>query len=385
MPASGPGPATTGPATTGPATSAAERDDLRAMVRAFVRDRSPLDEVRRVSGTETGFDPGVWADLGGQLGLTGLLVPASYGGAGCGLPEAGVVLQELGRGLASIPYLSSAVLAVTAVLASGDDAAQADLLPGLATGELIGAVAVSGPGGRADGTPESLGVTASHSPGGTTLDGEACYVVDGHVAGVLLVAARDAAGTGLYRVAADAPGLSRTVMPVLDATRKLTRLGFSGVPAHPLGPAGSGTAALARVLDTAVVALAAEAVGGAEQALDLAVSHARQRVQFGRPIGSFQAVKHKCADMLVALEGARVALDGALLATADPGVAALVAGLQCSAAYTHITAEAIQVLGGIGFTWEHPAHLYFRRAASSAVLFGTESAHRAALADRLRL
>ena len=174
-------------------------------------------------------------------------------------------------------------------------------------------------------------------------------------------------------------------MPVLDATRKLTRLGFSGVPAHPLGPAGSGTATLARVLDTAVVALAAEAVGGAEQALDLAVSHARQRVQFGRPIGSFQAVKHKCADMLVALEGARVALDGALLAAADPGVAALVAGLQCSAAYTHITAEAIQVLGGIGFTWEHPAHLYFRRAASSAVLFGTESAHRSALADRLGL
>ena len=355
------------------------------MVAAFVRDRSPLDEVRRVSGTQTGYDPGMWADLGGQLGLTGLLVPARYGGAGCGLPEAGVVLQELGRGLASIPYLSSAVLAVTALLASGDGAAQADLLPGLATGELIGAVAVSGPGGRADGTPESLGVTASHSPGGTALDGEACYVVDGHVAGVLLVAARDAAGPGLYRVAADAPGLSRTVMPVLDATRKLTRLGFSGVPAHPLGPAGSGTAALARVLDTAVVALAAEAVGGAEQALDLAVSHARQRVQFGRPIGSFQAVKHKCADMLVALEGARVALDGALLATADPGVAALVAGLQCSAAYTHITAEAIQVLGGIGFTWEHPAHLYFRRAASSAVLFGTESAHRAALADRLGL
>ena len=384
MPASGPAPATTGPATTGPATTAAERDDLRAMVRAFVRDRSPLDEVRRVSGTETGYDPGLWAGLG-QLGLPGLLVPARYGGAGCGLAEAGVVLQELGRGLAGGPYLSSAVLAVTALLASGDEAAQADLLPGLATGELIGAVAVSGPSGRADATPESLAVTASHSPGGATLDGEACYVVDGHVAGVLLVAARDEGGAGLYRVAADAPGLTRTVMPVLDATRKLTRLGFSAVPAHPLGPAGSGTAALARVLDTAVVALAAEAVGGAEQALDLAVSHARQRVQFGRPIGSFQAIKHKCADMLVALEGARVALDGALLATADSGVAALVAGLQCSAAYTHITAEAIQVLGGIGFTWEHPAHLYFRRARSSAVLFGTEAQHRAALADRLGL
>ena len=355
------------------------------MVRAFVRDRSPLEEVRRVAATEAGYDPGVWAGLGGQLGLPGLLVPAEYGGAGCGLAEAGVVLQELGRGLASVPYLSSAVLAVTALLASGDEAAQAELLPGLATGELIGAVAVSGPGGRADGTPDSLGVTASHSAGGTTLDGEACYVVGGHVAGVLLVAARHEGGTGLYRVAADAPGLTRTLMPVLDATRKLTRLGFGGVPAHPLGPAGSGAAALARVLDTAVVALAAEAVGGAEQALDLAVSHARQRVQFGRPIGSFQAVKHKCADMLVALEGARVALDGALLATADPGVAALVASLQCSAAYTHITAEAIQVLGGIGFTWEHPAHLYFRRARTSAVLFGTEAQHRAALADRLGL
>jgi|GEM_PF-3883404 len=200
-------------------------------------------------------------------------------------------------------------------------------------------------------------------------------------------AARDEGHTRLYQVAADAPGLSRTVMPVLDPTRNLTRLGFGGVPAHPLGPAGSGPAALARVLDTAVLALAAEAVGGAEQALDLAVSHAMQRVQFGRPIGSFQAIKHKCADMLVALEGARVALDSALEAAggaaADPGVAALVAGLQCSAAYTHITAEAIQVLGGIGFTWEHPAHLYFRRARSSAVLFGTETQHRAALADRL--
>ena len=385
MPASGPVPATTGLPPAGPATSAAERDDLRATVRAFVQDRSPLQEVRRVSGTEAGYDPQVWADLGGQLGLTGLLVPAGYGGAGCGLAEAGVVLQELGRGLASVPYLSSAVLAVTALLASGDETAQAELLPGLATGDLIGAVAVSGPGGRADGTPDSLGVTASHSPGGVTLDGEACYVVGGHVAGVLLVAARDGERTGLYRVAADAPGLSRTVMPVLDATRKLARLGFGGVPAHPLGPAGSGTAALARVLDTAAVALAAEAVGGAEQALDLAVSHARQRVQFGRPIGSFQAVKHKWADMLVALEGARVALDGALLATADSGVAALVASLQCSAAYTHITAEAIQVLGGIGFTWEHPAHLYFRRARSSAVLFGTQAQHRAALADRLGL
>jgi alkylation response protein AidB-like acyl-CoA dehydrogenase len=353
------------------------------MVRAFVRDRAPLDEIRRVSATEAGYDPAVWADLGGQLGLSGLLVPAGYGGAGCGLPEAGVVLQELGRGLVSVPYLSSAVLAVTALLASGDEAAQAELLPGLATGELIGAVAVSGPGDRADGSPESLGVTASHSPGGAVLDGEALYVVDGHVAGVLLVAARDERGAGLYRVAADASGLSRTLMPVLDATRKLTRLGFSGVAAHPLGQAGSGTAALARVLDTAVVALAAEAVGGAEQALGLAVSHAKQRVQFGRPIGSFQAIKHKCADMFVALEGARVALDGALLATADSGVAALVAGLQCSAAYTHITAEVIQVLGGIGFTWEHPAHLYFRRARSSAVLFGTEAQHRATLADRL--
>ena len=376
------GPASAGPASTGPATTGAEREELRATVRAFVRDRAPLAEVRRWSGTGAGYDPGVWAGLAGQLGLAGLLVPAGYGGAGCGLPEAGVVLQELGRGLVSVPYLSSAVLAVTALLASGDDAAQAELLPQLATGELLAAVAVSGPAGPADGTPR---VTASRSPGGAVLDGESLYVVDGHVAGVLLVAARDEEGARLYRVAADAPGLTRTAMSVLDATRHLTRLGFSGVPAHPLGPAGSGAAALGRVLDTAVVALAAEAVGGGEQALDLSVSHAKQRVQFGRPIGSFQAVKHKCADMFVALEGARAALDGALLGPGDPGAAALVAALQCSAAYTHITTEAIQVLGGIGFTWEHPAHLYFRRARTSAVLFGTETQHRAALADRLGL
>ena len=370
------------------AASAAERDDLRAMVRAFARDHFPLPEVRRVSGTEAGYDPAVWAALG-QLGLPGLLVPAGYGGAGCGLPEAGVVLQELGRALACVPYLSSAVLAVTALVASGDGEAQAELLPRLAAGELLAAVALSGPAGRADGPPGLPGVTASPSPGGVTLDGEALYVVDGHLAGVLLVAARGSAGTSLYRVAGDAPGLSRTVMPAIDATRKLARLGFRAAPARPLGPPGPGPGVLARVLDTGVIALAAEAVGGAEQVLDLAVSHARQRVQFGRPIGSFQAIKHKCADMLVALEGARVALDGALEAAGgaegDPGVAALVTGLQCSATYTHITAEAIQVLGGIGFTWEHPAHLYFRRARSSAVLFGTETQHRAALADRLGL
>ena len=371
-----------------PATSAAERDDLRAMVRAFARDHFRLEEVRRVSGTEAGYDPAVWAGLG-QLGLAGLLVPAAYGGAGCGLAEAGVILRELGRALACVPYLSSAVLAVTAVLASGDGEAQAELLPPLAAGELLAAVAVSGPAGRPDGTPASLGVAASASRRGVSLDGEALYVVDGHVAGVLLVAARDGTGTGLYQVAGDAPGLSRAVMPAIDATRTLARLGFRAVPARPLGPPGSGAAALARVLDTAVAALAAESVGGSEEVLDLAVSHARQRVQFGRPIGSFQAVKHKCADMLVALEGARAALDGALEAADDPGsdagIAALVAGLQCSAAYTHITAEAIQVLGGIGFTWEHPAHLYFRRARTCAVLFGTETQHRAILADRLGL
>jgi len=370
------------------ATTAAERADLRAMVRAFARDHFPPEEVRRVSGTDAGYDHAAWSGLG-QLGLPGLLVPATHGGAGCGLPEAAVVLEELGRVLACVPYLSSAVLAVTALLASGDATAQAHLLPRLADGSLLAAVAVSGPAGRADGAPGSLGVTASSSPGGVTLDGEALYVVDGHAAGVLLIAARDDTGTGLYRVAGDAPGLSRGVMPAIDATRTLARLVFRDVLAQPLGPPGSGAAALARVLDTGVVALAAEAVGGAAQALDLAVSHAKQRVQFGRPIGSFQAVKHKCADMLVALEGARAALDGALEAAAggagDPGIAALVAGLHCSAAYTHITAESIQVLGGTGFTWEHPAHLYFRRARSSAVLFGTETQHRATLADRLGL
>ncbi len=370
------------------ATTAAERDDLRAMVAAFAAGHFALPEVRRVSGTTAGYDPAVWAALA-RLGLPGLLVPAGYGGAGCGLAEAGVVVRELGRALACVPYLSSAVLAVTALLASGDEAAQAEVLPRLAAGELLAAVALSGPAGQGDGTPGSPGVTASPAPGGATLDGEALYVVDGHVAGVLLVAARDGAGTGLFQVAGDAPGLSRAVMPAIDATRKLARLGFRAVPARPLGPPGSAAPALARVLDTAAAALAAEAVGGAEQVLDLAVSHARQRVQFGRPIGSFQAVKHKCADMLVALEGARAALDGALTAAAggeeDPGIAALVASLQCSAAYTHITAEAIQVLGGTGFTWEHPAHLYFRRARSCAVLFGTETQRRAALADRLGL
>jgi alkylation response protein AidB-like acyl-CoA dehydrogenase len=374
---------------TAPATSEAERADLRKLVRDFAASRSAASDVLRVSASQTGFDAAVWSALCTQLGLPGLLVPAEFGGAGCGLIEAGVVLQETGRTLLCSPYLSSAVLAVTALLASGDEAAQAELLPGLAAGEQIAAVAVSGPAGSPDGTAESLGVVATGGSGGPVLDGEACYVIDGHVADLLIVAARGDASVGLFVVSGGAPGLERSVMPAVDATRRLARLGFRSVPARPLGVSGAGAPALAKILDTAVTALAAEAVGGAEAALDLAVTHAGQRVQFGRPIGSFQAIKHKLADMFVALEGARVALTGALRAAdglePDPGVAALVAGLQCSAAYTHITREAIQVLGGIGFTWEHPAHLYFRRAHSSAVLLGTAPAQRAELARRLGL
>jgi alkylation response protein AidB-like acyl-CoA dehydrogenase len=212
---------------------------------------------------------------------------------------------------------------------------------------------VSSPAGRPDGTADSLGVRAARRAGGAALDdavldGEACYVVDGHVADVLIVAARDDAGIGLFAVRGDAPGLDRTVLPAIDGTRKLARLQFRSVPARLLGAAGSGAAALGRVLDVAVTALAAEAVGGAEEMLDLALSHARQRVQFGRPIGSFQAVKHKCAELFVVLEGARVALDGALRAAA---------GLESGAEV----------------------------AQSSAVLFGGPPAHRAALADRLGL
>ena len=263
--------------------------------------------------------------------------------------------------------------------------AKKDLLPGIASGETKATLAFTEENGRWD--EEGITVTATASGDGWTLSGTKMFVLDGHVADLILVAARTDAGVSLFHLPGDAGGLTRTALSTMDQTRKQAKLEFADTPATLIGTDGGGWAVLERVLDLTAVGLAAEQVGGAQECLEMAVQYAKDRVQFGRPIGSFQAIKHKCADMLLEVESAKSAAYYAGWCAAElndelPTVASL-AKAYCSEAYFHTSAENIQIHGGIGFTWEHPAHLYFKRAKSSELLFGDPSYHRELLAQRL--
>ncbi|HEY2303666.1 MAG TPA: acyl-CoA dehydrogenase family protein [Acidimicrobiales bacterium] len=362
-----------------------EQEELRKSVRRFLEDKSSETEVRRLMETDEGYDPAVWTQMAQQLGLQGLAIPEEFGGSGYGYVELIVVLEEMGRALLCAPYFSTVALAANALLVSGDEQAKKDLLPGLASGETIATVAFTEPSGRWD--EAGITATATKGPGGWTLDGEKMFVLDGHVANLILVAARTGDSVSLFAVDGDAPGLTRTALSTMDQTRKQARLELSSTPGRLIGGEGDGWAILSKMLDLAAVALAAEQVGGAQKVLEMAVEYAKVRVQFGRPIGSFQAIKHKCADMLLEVESAKSAAYYAGWAAAEDNdelpVVASLAKAYCSDAYFHATAENIQIHGGIGFTWEHPAHLYFKRAKSSELLFGDPTYHRELLAQRI--
>ncbi|MBB6344692.1 alkylation response protein AidB-like acyl-CoA dehydrogenase [Nonomuraea muscovyensis] len=313
-------------------------DELRDVVRSFLSGR-----------------PGApWAAFAGELGVAGLAVPEEYGGAGCGAREVAAVAEELGRTLSPHPFLQTAVLAVEALRAGGDEAAMARLLPALASGEVTATVLLPG--------------EAELRLRDGLLTGSAPYALEGELvlayAGGLLV---------------EAAPTRRVPYRTMDESRPLAGLSFDRVPVRP---AGSG-AAWERVRDLGIAALAAEQVGGAARCLEMATGHARSRHQFGRPIGSFQAIKHKLADLLLLVESAH----SAALAAAEPGdelaTYAAIAGSYCSEAYLAAAGENIQVHGGIGVTWEHPAHRYFKRATSDAQLFGPPRAHRVRLEARV--
>jgi len=362
-----------------------EQEELRRTVRAFLDDKSPSAEVRRLMETEEGYDPAVWEQMGSQLGLQGLAIPEEYGGSGYSYVELIVVLEEMGRSLLCAPYFSTVALGANAILHSGDDAAKKELLPGIASGETIATLAMTEDNGRWD--AEGITATATKAGDGYTIDGHKMFVLDGHTATLIVVAAKTGDSISLFTVAGDADGLTRTALATMDQTRKQARLELSGTPAKLLGTEGEGWNVLSRVLDLAAVALAAEQVGGAQKCLDMSVDYAKVRVQFGRPIGSFQAIKHKCADMLLEVESAKSAAYYAGWAAAElndelPTVASL-AKAYCSDAYFHAAAENIQIHGGIGFTWEHDAHLYFKRAKSSQLLLGDPTYHRELLAQRI--
>jgi len=370
----------------------AEQDELRASVRRWMADRAPLTRVRELMDTEDGLDRGVWEQAGTQLGLPGLAIPESYGGSGFTFAEQAIVLEELGAALYGGPYLASAVLAANALLASSDEGARADLLPGIASGETIATLAFTEDDGSWD--PAAIRLAAAKDGEAWRLDGHKSFVLDGATAGLILVVAATDAGLSLFAVQADAVpadtgGLTRTTLPTMDQTRKLARLEFAATPARLIGSPGDAAAILDRTLDVAAIALAAEQLGGAQRALDMAVGYAKVREQFGRPIGSFQTIKHRCADLLLEVESLRSAVGYAAAAVAEGSaeipVLASLAKAYASETFFHVAAENIQIHGGIGFTWEHDAHLYFKRAKSSELFLGDPAYHRERLATRIGL
>jgi alkylation response protein AidB-like acyl-CoA dehydrogenase len=362
-----------------------EQEELRSAVKRFLQEKSPETEVRRLMETEEGYDPAVWSQMADQLGLQSLTIPEEYGGSGFSYVELIVVLEEMGYALLCAPFFSTVALAANALLTSGDETAKKDLLPGLASGAVIGTLAITEDNGRWD--FEGVVLAATESNGAWTLDGHKSFVIDGHTANLIIVVARTQAGLSLFAVEGDASGLTRTSLPTMDQTRKQARLVFASTPARLIGTDGGAADGLTKTLDLAAVALAAEQVGGAQHCLDSSVDYAKNRIQFGRPIGSFQAIKHKCADMLLEVESAKSAAYYAGWAAAEDSdelpVVASLAKSYCSEAYFHAAAENIQIHGGIGFTWEHDAHLYFKRAKSSELLFGDPAYHRELLAQRI--
>jgi alkylation response protein AidB-like acyl-CoA dehydrogenase len=356
-------------------TSAEEREAIRDAARSLMEDKSHEAAVRATMATPSGYDPALWAQLV-ELGVTGLLIAPEYGGTGLGPVELELVMEETGGALLCSPLISSCVLAAGLIAACGDKDAEARLLPGIAEGSTLATVALTGDSGTW--TQDGVAVRAEIGDGKAILDGVASFVTHGQIANVLLVVARTGKDFGVFEVAADASGLACKALPSFDQTLRLARLEFAAVPARRIGEVG--WPAVQNALDLALVALAGEQAGGARRIFDMTVEYAKTRIQFGRPIGGFQAIKHMAADLLIEVESsvsaARHAAEQLAEKTQQSGEAVSLAAFACAESYAKVAAAAIQMHGGIGFTWEHPAHLYLRRARAYLQLFGPPALHR---------
>lgn len=364
-----------------------EQEALRDVVRRFVSERSPREAVRALIDTHSAGDPAVWKTMAEELGLHAIAIPEEYGGAGCGAVELGIVLEEMGRLLLVSPFFSTIALASQTLLQFEDEDARQRWLPAFAAGSTTATVAIAENAGRWD--LESVEARAERTEGGWAVSGSKWFVPDGCTADVVFVAARTETGLGLFAVESGAPGVERVSLQALDLTRDLARIELDHTPAVPVEEGVDASERLESALDAIYVAVACEQIGGAGRCLDMAVDYARTRTQFDRPIGSFQAIKHKCVDILLDLEAGRSAAYYARAAIAarasDAPAAASVAKAYCSQAFVHAAKENIQIHGGIGYTWEHDAHLYLRRAKSSELLFGSPVDHRARLARLIGL
>jgi alkylation response protein AidB-like acyl-CoA dehydrogenase len=360
--------------------------ELRAAVRALLADRAAWRDVLARTETSEPYDTGLWRALAADVGCAGLIVPESAGGAGASYREAAVVAEELGRAVAPVPYLGSAIVATTALLSAGDE-----LLGAVASGAQTAVLAVPFavmPGARPEPTIR-VGAANDGDPAGTyRLSGSARGLADALPADVLLVPA-DGVPYGLYAVLAGDAGVTRTPVVSLDATRQLADLTLDDVPARRIAAGAAAEQAVAAALTAGAAMLAAEQLGVAERCLEMTVAYLKERRQFARPVGSFQALKHRLADLWVAVTQARAAARyaAACLATGDPGtaVAVALAKAACSDVAVKAGQETVQLHGGIGFTWEHPAHLYLKRAKSASIGFGTADRHRATLAGLANL
>ncbi len=368
-----------------------EHDGIRQTVNRFAAQRAPMSSVRKLLDSDEGYDAELWRQMTQELGVQALIVPENYGGLGLGFTELAIALEEFGAALTPSPLYSTAC-ATTALLLAGSDEQRAEWLPLVADGSCTGTVAFAEQ--RSGWDLPSVTTTFRESSEGYTLSGAKCYVVDGATADFLVVVARatdstGSAGLGLFLVRGEDAGLRRSPLRTMDGTRAQAELVLENVPAERLAADLDAVETIALIAARCAVLLCAEMVGGTQRCLDMAVGYAKIRVQFGRVIGGFQAIKHKAADMLVAAESARAALHLATSA-ADSGdeqfpLLADLAKATCSEAYFRNAAENIQIHGGIGFTWEHDAHLYFKRAKSSEVMWGDADYHREQLSRKLEL
>jgi alkylation response protein AidB-like acyl-CoA dehydrogenase len=355
-----------------------EQVEFRSNLRRLLADRSPTKEVRRLMETDHGYEREGWRAINTALGLTAIRIPEAHGGYGFGFGDQCIVLEEMGRALLCAPYFATAVLAAGVIMNAGTEAEKQALLPGIAAGETTATLAWVEDIGRWD--AQGTALTATAEGGEIVLNGHKNYVIDGHTADLIVVLARAPQGLSLFTVDSDAAGLTRRALKSMDPTRKFARLEFNGVTARSLGPAGGAAAPFARTMVEAAVCLANEMVGGADRLREDALAYAMMRMQFGKPIASFQSMKHKQADMLLEVELAKSAAYYAA-ASLDDGDADAVANAHlaqafASDAYMQTAIHAVQIHGGIGFTWDNDTHLWFKRAKNSEVLLGDASYHR---------
>ncbi|HWL64729.1 MAG TPA: acyl-CoA dehydrogenase family protein [Actinomycetota bacterium] len=355
-----------------------EQEELRESARRLLAEKSGSADIRRLAEGGESFDPDTWKQIA-ELGWLGIAIPEEYGGLGYSFVELFVILEEMGRRLLVAPFFSSIVLAAPAIELAGNDQQKKNLLAPIADGSLRATLAAT----------SGTDARATQANEGYALDGNVSFVLDGADADTIIVAAASDGGTSLFVVESNASGLERVPLTTLDETRRFAELRFSSTPAELLGEAGNGDSVLTQVLDRAAIALAGEAIGGAQECLEQTVQYAKDRTQFDRPVGSFQAIQHRLADLYMEVEMARSAAYYAAWAAAEnsdevPRVAPL-AKAYCTETFFHAASESIQVHAGIGFTWEHDAHLYFKRAQSSALFLGTAAENRERLAQRLEI